>query len=274
MPDSFAEAVEKRVKGFDSEGEGYDEETAAELRKLMPLTMDKPTQPPEDPSKAAYRANDGAFESWVWHPKEEGKSYYGYKTRSPSAGEDSYFKANPRVSGMAAEDNRVVLNPYSKLKPDEIEQVAKNEGLRIYMRQSGESLDFELTPEQSAMFKGTAYGDPANSEQAKRTIISRILTGDPSAGNATASQKKWAERVLAGASANKKAEGWQRHGASRDPRSGQMLKGRLHKTWNLLEKREAEAGYTIYKDPKSGKYYSTPRHAKGPTRANIFKGEK
>ena len=134
--------------------------------------------------------------------KAEGKSYYGYKTRLPYDGEDSYFKKNPGVAGMAAEDNRVVLNPYSKLKPDEMEQVAKNEGLRIYMRQSGGSLDFELTPEQSEMFKGTAYGEPANSEQAKRTIISRILTGDPSAGNATAIQKKWAEKVLAGASAN------------------------------------------------------------------------
>jgi len=130
------------------------------------------------------------------------KRYYGYKTRPPFAGEDSYFKANPGVGGMAAEDDQIVLNPYSKLKPDEMDQVAKNEGLRIYMRQTGGDMDFDLTPEQSAMFQGTAYGDPANSNQAKRTIISRILTGDPSAGIATASQQKWAEGVLAGASAN------------------------------------------------------------------------
>ena len=71
MPGSFTEAVEKKLKGFDPEGAGYDEETAAELDKLMPLTMEKPTKPPEDPSDYAYRANEGAFKAWVWHPKTE-----------------------------------------------------------------------------------------------------------------------------------------------------------------------------------------------------------
>ena len=121
MPDSFAEAVERRVKGFDPEGAGYDDETAAELDKLMPLTMDKP-EPPEDPSKTAYRANEGAFKAWVWHPE-------------------------------------------------------KND--------------------------------------------------------------------------------WVIHSSSRDPRTGQLLKGRKHKTWDLLEEGEANEGYTIYKDPKSGRYFST-----------------
>ena len=126
MSDSFQEAVEKKLKGFDPEGAGYDEKTAAELDKLMPLTMKKPTKPPEDPSNYAYRANEGAFKAWVWHPEEEGK-------------------------------------------------------------------------------KG----------------------------------------------------GWFAHGSSRDPRTGQLLKGRKHKTWHKTEEGEVNAGYTIYKDPKSGKYFST-----------------
>ena len=111
---------------FDPEGPGFDEETAAELRKLNPLTMEKPEDPPEDPSKAAYRSNAGAFESWVWHPKEEGKE-----------------------------------------------------------------------------------------------------------------------------------EGWFAHGGSRDPRTGLALKGRLHPTWGKFAEEEAEQGFTIFKAPDNGRYYST-----------------
>ena len=44
------------------------------------------------------------------------------------------------------------------------------------------------------------------------------------------------------------------HWQSRDPSTGLLLKGRKHKTWDLLEKGEKEAGYTIYK--KNGRYYS------------------
>ena len=66
---SSAVGWESSANEFDSEGPGYDEETADELRTLNPLTMAKPTQPPEDPSKGASRANEGAFESWQWHPK-------------------------------------------------------------------------------------------------------------------------------------------------------------------------------------------------------------
>jgi hypothetical protein len=59
---------------------------------------------------------------------------------------------------------------------------------------------------------------------------------------------------------------------SRSPVTGQLLKGRKHKSWKETLEGEAAEGYTIYKDPASGKYYSTPQHAKGPTRANIFTG--
>ena len=47
------------------------------------------------------------------------------------------------------------------------------------------------------------------------------------------------------------------HWQSRSPVTGQMLKGRKHKTWHLSEEGEANAGYTIYKDPESGRYFST-----------------
>jgi len=32
-------------------------------------------------------------------------------------GEDTYFKTNPHVSGMMAEDNRIIINPYSPPEP-------------------------------------------------------------------------------------------------------------------------------------------------------------
>ena len=46
-----------------------------------------------------------------------------------------------------------------------------------------------------------------------------------------------------------------KHSGSRDYRTGQMLKGRKHKTWNLAVEGEEKAGYEIYQG-KDGKYYS------------------
>jgi len=49
-----------------------------------------------------------------------------------------------------------------------------------------------------------------------------------------------------------------KHWQSRIPETGLLLKGRKHKTWNLLEKGEKEAGYEIYKHT-DGRYYSKPK---------------
>ena len=113
----------KSYEKFDPDGPEYDEETADELKRLNPLTLAKPNQPPEDPSKNATVAQEGAHEAWVWHPEE------------------------------------------------------------------------------------------------------------------------W---------------DWARHGSSRDPRTGQALKGSDYTTFPLYLKGEAEAGYAVYKDPKTGKYFSHP----------------
>ena len=45
------------------------------------------------------------------------------------------------------------------------------------------------------------------------------------------------------------------HWPSRCPQSGQLLKGRKHETWKLLQEDEKEMGYTIFKG-ENGKYYS------------------
>lgn len=48
------------------------------------------------------------------------------------------------------------------------------------------------------------------------------------------------------------------HWPSRNPQTGQLLKGKKHSTWNLLEQGEREAGMEIYQGA-DGKYYSRPQ---------------
>jgi hypothetical protein len=50
------------------------------------------------------------------------------------------------------------------------------------------------------------------------------------------------------------------HWSSRDPKTGVLLKGRQHETWDLLEEGEREAGYEIYQGD-DGRYYSRPKGA-------------
>ncbi len=47
------------------------------------------------------------------------------------------------------------------------------------------------------------------------------------------------------------------HWPSRDPKTGLLLKGKTHETWNLLEEGERKAGYDIFK-ASDGRYYSKP----------------
>ena len=144
---------------------------------------------------------DMAAEKKAKKKKEMGRgnpaqSYYGYKVRGTYSGEDSYFKKNPHVAGMATEDGKIILNPYSKNTPNEQRAVAKNEAIRLWMRDNKFAPKFKLTDAQKKQFEGTAYGKPGNEMHAKHTIIARILTGDPSAKDATPMQKKWAESVM------------------------------------------------------------------------------
>ena len=108
--------------------------------------------------------------------------------------EEELFKANPHVGGMAAEDNRVILNPYSTLKPREQQRVATLEATRLFMREHKITPTFELTNEQRAFFKGTPY--EKDDLSAKQSILSRIFVGDPSAGTLTPEQKATARDVM------------------------------------------------------------------------------
>ena len=112
--------------------------------------------------------------------------------RQPYPSESDYFKTNPRVTGMASEDNRVVLNPHSSMTPNERRSVTMNETARLFMRQHG-APTFELTPEQQQRFGG--YSQDPNDIRA--TIAARILSGDPSAGQPTPEQLEYVRQLSA-----------------------------------------------------------------------------
>lgn len=148
--------------------------------------------------RARKKAEGGAVE--LAQPPTSGM--FGYKIREKLyPGEDEYFKTNPHVAGMASESNDVILNPYSS--PDvNRDAVARNEALRLHMRERGIVPSFEVTPEQSQSFRGTAYG--SNPDAMKQTIAARIYSGDPSA-MATDAQRRWLDGLIGGAAM--KAEG-------------------------------------------------------------------
>ena len=112
----------------------------------------------------------------------------GVEMRNLYEGEDKYFKQNPNVSGMATEDGKVILNPYSLLKPEEYQAVAVNESARLLMR-SDPTLEpkFELTEQQVRMLDTSTYRNASDADR-KATIAARMLSGDPSAGVATSEQ--------------------------------------------------------------------------------------
>ena len=112
-------------------------------------------------------------------------SMYGVEERRPYDGELAYFRSNPHVAGMAAEDGRIVMNPFSRLSPEEANAVRMNEAARVRMR--GNEPGFDLTPEQSRYLDSTEYKGASDADR-RATIAARILSGDPSAGQPTRQQ--------------------------------------------------------------------------------------
>lgn len=123
------------------------------------------------------------------------EAVYGYEVRQPFPGEDAFFRSNPHVGGMAAEDGRITLNPYSKLSPAEKQAVARNEAVRLFQRDNGVRYTFPLTEAQKMAFAGSPYADDLDS--ARQTIVARALSGDPSAGQLTDDQRSAADLTQA-----------------------------------------------------------------------------
>jgi hypothetical protein len=128
----------------------------------------------------------------------EPKKIFGYEIRAPFQGEDDYFQKNKNVAGIATEDGRITLNPYSGNTAEQQAAVAKNEAIRLWMRESNIDPKFKPTKEQVQSFYGTEYAKPGNELQLRRTILARYLTGDGSAGNVTNRQKVWGAFVMKG----------------------------------------------------------------------------
>jgi len=112
--------------------------------------------------------------------------------REPYASEMEFFYKNPGTAGMATEDDRVIVNPYSNLSEIERNALILNETSRVFMHNmpSNERPSFLITPEQGNAFKN--YGSEQN---IRETIAARILSGDPSAGAATQEQMAFASSL-------------------------------------------------------------------------------
>lgn len=120
-------------------------------------------------------------------------NYYGYKVRDKLFdSEHNYFWQNPNVAGMAAEDGNIIFNPYST--GVDFDAVGKNEAVRLWLKENNINPTFDVTPEQQKRFVGTPYeNDPL---ALKHTILGRIISGDPSAGQVTQQQEEWAKAIL------------------------------------------------------------------------------
>lgn len=120
-----------------------------------------------------------------------------FPEREPYESELQFFEQNPNVTGMATEDNKVIVNPFSKISAAERESLVLNERARLAMRQGLiDPPNFVLTPEQMAFFSrinnGRPYGNP---QEIKETLAARILSGDPSAQRATKSQLEYVNEL-------------------------------------------------------------------------------
>jgi len=108
-------------------------------------------------------------------------------------GEQTYFKENPNVAGMAAQDGKVILNPHSGNGPEEQASVYKNELSRLFMQERDFSPGYDVTPQQRQFFAGTPYAD--NLPAMRETIAARLLSGDPSAGTPTGDQLAFSQAL-------------------------------------------------------------------------------
>ena len=121
------------------------------------------------------------------------KGVYGVAVREPYPSESDYFRKNPKVTGMAAEDNRIILNPYSTLSEAERQSVLVNEAARVHMRTGlMKAPRYEMSPEQLKAFSG--YGDN-NLDAIRQTFAARLLTGDPTAISPSPEQAAYAAEL-------------------------------------------------------------------------------
>jgi len=121
------------------------------------------------------------------------KAVYGVPVRDVlDPGEDDFFRKHPDTAGMAADDDHIILNPYSPRTAEEKALVAVNEAARVLMSKNAVPRPtYELTPEQQEKFKDYS----ANPDDIRQTIAGRILSNDPSAINPTDEQRAYVDML-------------------------------------------------------------------------------
>lgn len=122
-----------------------------------------------------------------------GHTFGGIPMRHPYPSEAEFFKSS-NVPAYAAEDNAVVFNPYANLDPAARRSLEMNEAARIWMRQNNLRPNFAINPQQAEMLRGTHYAAAPIQDQLE-TIASRLLSGDPSAGQPTPEQEAFIKRL-------------------------------------------------------------------------------
>ena len=131
------------------------------------------------------------FLSSLLSPQPTMKQHLGYQVRGAlHPGEADFYRQNPSVSGMAADDGMITLNPHSEGVNKNA--VVMNEAFRLFMRSKGITPEFDLTPDQQQRFAGTAYG--SNPDALKQSIAARVYSGDPSA-QATPEQVEFVRKL-------------------------------------------------------------------------------
>lgn len=119
----------------------------------------------------------------------------GIPMRKPFKSEMDYFRKNPSVAGMATEDNKVIINPFTQISDQQKQAVAVNEAARVWMRTKKDyAPDFTLTEQQEQFLNTTTYRNAPASERLA-TIAARLLSNDTSAGVPTADQNIFVARL-------------------------------------------------------------------------------
>lgn len=121
----------------------------------------------------------------------DGKAFGGFRIRAPVGEEENFFRRNPDVPAYASEDGFVVFNPFVEMSEKDRRALAINESARLLMKRDNIEPLFELTPRQRAAF--STYGE--DEVDARRTIVGRILSDDPTALDATQEQRVFAESL-------------------------------------------------------------------------------
>ena len=117
-------------------------------------------------------------------------NFKDYKERKPSTSELDFFRRSG-VPGYAAEDGSVVINPVQQPGVN-YESVRINEHVRLLIRGGKvQPPNFQITTAQQQRFK-----DYGSLDDIRATIAARLVSGDPSAGEATEEQRSYMNSIL------------------------------------------------------------------------------